>query len=107
MSAHALVLLAHDLDAQPAGLTSATCAILADRLRSYACAWHRETRALDEIVVNAQEDADAAEDAETPLCLPVRLSAELMAVRRDVQGQLDRVIAGQQAEVRARRGEAG
>ncbi len=104
MSAHALVLLARDLDTQPAGLTPAACAALADRLRSYACVWQRETRALDELVANAQEDADAAE---APLCLPVRLSAGLMAARRDVQGQLDRVIAGQQAEVRARRGEAG
>ena len=64
MSHIALILLARDLDAQPAGMTPADCVAMAHKLRAYACAWQRETRALDEIAANAQEDAIAAEHAE-------------------------------------------
>ncbi len=116
MSHHALTLLARDLDAQHAGMSPADCAILASQLRLYAAKWARESRALDEVVENAREEALQAElDGPEPLMPqptlhPVRLSADLMAVRRDVLGELDAVIAAQVREVRqarAQRGEAG
>lgn len=73
MSAHALTLLARDLDAQPSGMTPAACAELANQLRAYACAWQRESLALDEVVENAREEATQAEaKARAPMVsLPV------------------------------------
>jgi len=115
VSHHALTLLARDLDAQHAGMSPADCAILASQLRLYAAKWARESRALDEVVDNAREEALQAELAGPeplmpPPTLQVRLSPDLMAVRRDVLGELDAVIAAQVREVRqarAQRGEAG
>lgn len=86
---------------------------LAERLNTGIALARKVEITRDEALAETLEDKALEEFAQVgpppllppPPPHPIRLSADLMAVRRDVQGQLDRIIAAQQQDARARRGE--